>query len=64
MTESHQQEHFGQNFHAFLDVSVCEGERRPARPAPWVNDNKLKSPNILFSSQIEQDECVDNFGKN
>lgn len=38
-------------------------ERKPTQPAPWFTDETNRTPDTVFSSQIEKDETTDNFGK-
>ncbi|XP_050313138.1 cyclin-G-associated kinase isoform X2 [Anthonomus grandis grandis] len=56
------QDHYPHGFAVTLNVFVGDTERRPAQPAPWQTDNQTdRVPVTLFTSQIEQDETIDNF---
>lgn len=54
-------DHYQDRFVVTLSVFVSDSERRPSQPAPWVNDRAVRKSEVMFSSQIEKDETVDNF---
>lgn len=56
-------EHIPQNFHVGLSVFVSDSERPPAKNPPWTTPKAARDPTILFSSQLEYEENVDNFSK-
>lgn len=56
-------DHYQESFSVCLNVFVTETERKPTQPAPWHTDQTKRTSDIVFSSQIEKDETVDNFGK-
>jgi cyclin G-associated kinase len=57
-------EHVPGNFNLSLSVFVGDDERAPSNPPPWLSKHQGKrDPKILFSSQLEFEENVDNFGK-
>lgn len=55
-------DHYQEKFTVSLSVYVSDQEKKPTQPAPWLTDQKTRSVDVLFSSQIEKDETVDNFG--
>lgn len=57
-------EHVPNNFNLSLSVFVGDDERLPASQPPWISTkNVQRDPKILFGSQLEYDENVDNFSK-
>lgn len=57
-------EHVPNNFNLSLSVFVGEDERAPASQLPWItNKTSQRDAKILFGSQLEFDENVDNFSK-
>lgn len=46
-----------------LSVFVSDTERQPSQPAPWFTDKTKRNMNTVFTSQIEKEETVDNFGE-
>lgn len=60
LTEGH--EHYQERFTVSLSVYVSDQERKPTQPAPWLTDKNQKTVDVLFGSQIEKDETIDNFG--
>lgn len=54
-------DHYQDRFVVTLSVFVSDSERRPSQPAPWMNDKTIRKSDVMFSSQIEKDETVDNF---
>lgn len=61
LAEGH--EHYQETFSVSLKVFVTDTERKPIQPAPWFTDRTKRTPDTVFSSQIEKDETIDNFGK-
>lgn len=61
LTEGH--DHYQQKFTVSANVFVCDTERKPSQPAPWLIDKTVRVMDTVFTSQIEKDETVDNFGK-
>lgn len=59
---SENNEHYQDRFTVTLNVFVTDTERRPAQPAPWQTDQTQRVPDTMFTSQLEHDETVDNFG--
>ncbi|KAI4460462.1 auxilin/cyclin g-associated kinase-related [Holotrichia oblita] len=57
------QDHYQQKFTVSASIFVSDMERKPSQPAPWFTDKTLRIMDTVFSSQIEKDETVDNFGK-
>lgn len=57
------QDHYQKTFSVSVHVFVTDTDRKPSQPAPWYTDQSQRIPDIVFSSQIEKDEIVDNFGK-
>lgn len=56
-------DHYQERFTVSLNVFVSDSERKPSQPAPWLTDKTNRVCDTLFTSQIEKDETVDNFGK-
>jgi cyclin G-associated kinase len=57
-------EHVPNNFNLSLSVFVGEDERSPVTQPPWMNQKNLqREAKLLFSSQLEYDENVDNFSE-
>lgn len=56
-------EHYQERFTVSLSVFVSDSERKPSQPAPWYKDQTKRSIDTMFTSQIEKDETVDNFGE-
>jgi cyclin G-associated kinase len=57
-------EHVPNNFNLSLSVFVGDDERAPTQPPPWIsNKNSQRDAKILFGSQLEYDENVDNFSE-
>lgn len=54
--------HYQQNFSVSMSVFVADTERKSTQPAPWLSDQTTRIIDTVFSSQIEKDETVDNFG--
>lgn len=55
-------DHYQERFTVSLSVFVSDSDRRPTQPAPWVKDQTKRVVDVVFSSQIEKEEIVDNFG--
>lgn len=56
-------EHIPHQFHVGLSVFVGDSERPPSKKPPWLmsqNPDK-REPKVLFASQLEYEENVDNF---
>lgn len=58
-------EHVPNNFNLSLSVFVGDDDRLPVNQPPWLSQNqqRKRDSKILFSSQIEYEENVDNFSK-
>jgi cyclin G-associated kinase len=57
-------EHVPNNFNLSLSVFVGDDERAPVSQPPWLSQkNRQRDPKLLFSSQLEYEENVDNFSK-
>lgn len=56
-------EHYQETFSVSVNVFVTDTERKPTQPAPWYADQTQSTCDTVFSSQIEKDETVDNFGE-
>lgn len=57
-------EHVPNNFNLSLSVFVGDDERAPVSQPPWLSSqNPQRDPKILFGSQLEFDENVDNFSE-
>lgn len=57
-------EHVPGNFNLSLSVFVGDDERAPVSQPPWIsNKNSQRDSKILFGSQLEYDENVDNFSE-
>lgn len=55
-------EHVPNNFSINLSVFIGEDERSPSAPPPWLSSStNERNGKVLFSSQIEYEENVDNF---
>ncbi|XP_029716298.2 cyclin-G-associated kinase [Aedes albopictus] len=54
-------EHVPHGFHVGLSVFVGDSERPPANQPPWIPAKPQRDPKILFASQLEYEENVDNF---
>ena len=55
-------EHVPNNFNLSLSVFVGDDERAPASQPPWFTTKTTqRDPKVLFGSQLEFDENVDNF---
>lgn len=50
-----------ENFSLSLSVFIGDDERTPSTKAPWCTTVKDRSPKVLFASQLEFEENVDNF---
>jgi cyclin G-associated kinase len=56
-------EHVPSGFNLSLSVFVGDEERAPSQQPPWISQNREKDPKVLFGSQLEYEENVDNFSK-
>lgn len=57
-------EHVPNNFNLSLSVFVGDDERAPVTSPPWISTHSSqRDPKILFGSQLEFDENVDNFSE-
>lgn len=54
-------EHVPHGFHVGLSVFVGDSERPPSNQPPWIPAKPSRDPKILFASQLEYEENVDNF---
>ncbi|KFB52665.1 AGAP003715-PA-like protein [Anopheles sinensis] len=54
-------EHVPQKFSVALSVFVGDSERPPSTQPPWRAAKGQRDPRILFASQLEYEENVDNF---
>lgn len=58
-------DHFSNNTTAVISLVVQNGERRKPRSDLWEEDHSfpIRTPDVLFSTTLERDETIDNFGK-
>lgn len=57
-------ENIPNNFNLSLSVFVGDDERMPNQQPPWVtNSREVKDAKVLFGSQLEYEENIDNFSK-
>jgi cyclin G-associated kinase len=56
-------EHVPMGFSVGLSVFVSDSEKPPAKSPPWLPGRDDSDPKILFGSQLEYEENVDNFGE-
>lgn len=57
-------EHVPNNFNLSLSVFVGDDERAPVSQPPWISQKTTqRDPKILFASQLEFDENLDNFSE-
>lgn len=61
LAEGH--DHYQESFSVSLNVFVTDTEKKPTQPAPWQTDQTKPISDVVFSSQIEKDETIDNFGE-
>ncbi|XP_058813627.1 cyclin-G-associated kinase [Topomyia yanbarensis] len=54
-------EHVPHGFNVALSVFVGDSERPPSTQPPWTPAKAPRDPKILFASQLEYEENVDNF---
>ncbi|KAK4875159.1 hypothetical protein RN001_011581 [Aquatica leii] len=54
-------DHYQERFTVIMNVFVSDTERNPTQPPPWIKDCTKRSPEVVFSSQLEKDEVIDNF---
>lgn len=55
-------DHYQERFTLSVSIFVSDSERKPSQPAPWYTDQTKRKVDTMFTSQIEKDETVDNFG--
>lgn len=53
--------HYQERFTVTLNVFVSDTERNPSQPPPWMKDQSKRNCEVVFSSQLEKDEIIDNF---
>ncbi|KAK5644950.1 hypothetical protein RI129_006250 [Pyrocoelia pectoralis] len=53
--------HYQERFTITLNVFVSDTERNPSQPPPWMKDQTKRTCEVVFSSQLEKDEIIDNF---
>lgn len=56
-------EHIPHGFTVSLSIRVGETECLPNKNPPWIPSKPKRNPISIFSSQLEYEEMVDNFGK-
>lgn len=56
-------EHIPINFNVSIPIQVQDVDRPPASNPPWIPTKAIRTPTILFGSQLEYEENVDNFSK-
>lgn len=56
-------EHIPMNFSVSVPISVSSTERPPASSPPWMAGKLTKNASVLFSTQLEYEENVENFSK-
>lgn len=58
-------EHVPNNFNMSISIFVGDDERAPVSQPPWLSQQQKshRDPKILFSSQLEYEENVDNFSE-
>lgn len=56
-------DHFSNNTNAVISLVVQNGERRKPRSDLWEEDHSfpIRTPDVLFSTNLERDETIDNF---
>ncbi|XP_075970292.1 cyclin-G-associated kinase isoform X2 [Anticarsia gemmatalis] len=56
-------DHFSNNTTAVISLVVQNGERRKPRSDLWEEDHSfpIRTPDVLFSTNLERDETIDNF---
>ncbi|CAH0727918.1 unnamed protein product, partial [Brenthis ino] len=56
-------EHFSSNVSVVISLVVQNGERRKPRSDLWEEDHSfpIRTPDVLFSTNLERDETIDNF---
>lgn len=54
-------DHIPNNFHVGLSVFVSDSEQPPTKSPPWTVTTGPRDPKVLFGSQLEYEENVDNF---
>lgn len=56
-------EHIPMNFSVSVPISVSSSERPPANNPPWMSNKSSRNASLLFSTQLEYEENVENFSK-
>lgn len=56
-------EHIPMNFSVSVPISVSSSERPPANNPPWMSSKSSRNASLLFSTQLEYEENVENFSK-
>lgn len=56
-------EHIPMNFSVSVPISVSSSERPPANNPPWLSSKSSRNASLLFSTQLEYEENVENFSK-
>lgn len=56
-------EHIPMNFSVTIPIEIGSTERPPSTNLPWLPTKSTRNPTSLFSSRLEYEENVDNFGK-
>lgn len=56
-------EHIPMNFSVSVPITVSSSERPPANSPPWMSNKSSKNAALLFSTQLEFEENVENFSK-
>jgi hypothetical protein len=58
-------DHFSGNTTAVLSAVAQAGERRKPRADLWEDDHSfpVRTPDLLFSTDLEKYETIDNFGQ-
>jgi cyclin G-associated kinase len=56
-------DHIPKNFSVHLSVFVSDAERLPTTSPPWIPAKPARDAKVLFASQIEYEENVDNFSE-
>ncbi|KAJ6640225.1 Cyclin-G-associated kinase [Pseudolycoriella hygida] len=54
-------EHIPMNFSISVPISVSSSERPPANNPPWMSSKSTRNAMLLFSTQLEYEENVENF---
>ncbi|KAK7866852.1 hypothetical protein R5R35_006024 [Gryllus longicercus] len=58
-------DHYQDRFLVAMSVFVMDEEKRPTKPMSWMKSNNfVPQLSVLFSTRIEQEECIDTFCNN